>query len=229
MRASAGPVPGRMREPSVGRDQPRAGRRGRVGPDGAHEAERGGAAGEAADAHERAGVRGLDDRVAAEVHRDVARPVDLRLEEHEVAGLELATARAWEDRELRGRVVRQRDAELPVHELHQAGAVEAARRARAAPDVRRADEVLRDRDGGRAVDDVGLSCSHACEVERHGGHEARRRREERRRPRLGRARRGVLACGVLAGSRCGLRAGGRPARARRGCDIVRRAPARSRA
>ena len=38
------------------------------------------------------GVRRLDDLVAAEVHRDVAGPVDLRLEEDEVSRLELRGA-----------------------------------------------------------------------------------------------------------------------------------------
>jgi hypothetical protein len=105
---------------------------------------------EAADADERTCVRRLDHLIVADVERDVSRPVELRLEEHEIAGLQLRRIELREGCELRGGVVRQVHAELRIDKARETGAVEAGRRNRAAPDIRHAEVVLRDRDGGRA-------------------------------------------------------------------------------
>ena len=109
-----------------------------------------------------AGVRGVDEPASADVDPDVAEAV----EEDEVAGCRRR------DRlgriPLRDGVVRERDPELRVDVHHEAGAVEAAR-ARAAPDVRDAEILERDR-GRLRMAGAGAS----------GRHIDRRRRDDRR-------------------------------------------------
>ena len=90
------------------------------------------------------GVRRVDEVPVADVDPDVVEPV----EEDEVSGLELVLRHRDAARvvPLRHGVVRQRDPDLRVHVLDEAGAVEAGGRARAAPDVRDAEVLHRDRD-----------------------------------------------------------------------------------
>src|SRR5438874_10935458 len=86
-------------------------------------------------------MRRVDELAAADVDPHVPEPV----EEDEVAGLQVAGRDGDADAPLRARVVRKADAHLPVHVRDEAGAVE-ARRARAAPDVGRAEILHRDPD-----------------------------------------------------------------------------------
>ena len=73
-------------------------------------------------------------------------PVGLGLPEDEVARLQILRRDARALEVLPRRVVVERDAELAVDVHHQPGAVEAAGRRGAAPDVRDAEVALRDRD-----------------------------------------------------------------------------------
>ena len=102
---------------------------------------------EARDLDDVARVWGVDELAVADVQADVAEPV----EEDEVARLELVARHRCAVAVLRSGIVGQRDAELRVHEHHEPGAVEARRWACAAPHVRDAEVLERDRDGARVV------------------------------------------------------------------------------
>src|SRR4051794_28845461 len=95
---------------------------------------------EAVDPHARARMGGVDEPVAAERHPDVVDIAARVAEEHEVAGPEVAAVHrlgvAGEDLLLGG--PRDPDPGLGVCPLHEARAVEAGLRGRAAPAVRRA-------------------------------------------------------------------------------------------
>src|SRR5205085_8572733 len=99
---------------------------------------RGVPAGDRRDLDDVAGVRRVDEAVAADVDADMAEPV----EEDEVAGLEIAPRDRGTHPVLRVRAVRQRDADLREGVHHEAGTVE-ARRGRPAPPVRNAEVALR--------------------------------------------------------------------------------------
>src|SRR3954451_5395238 len=141
------------RKPRVFRHIPRAGRYARRGTtaegprldaDGAVVA---GIAVEIRDLDDIAGVRGVDELAAADVHALVV----VAVEEDEVAGLEVRAVDRRAHAVLRGGVVRERDPDLRVGPHRQAGAVEALTRRRAGPPVRHAE--LRERRGhdGRAT------------------------------------------------------------------------------
>ena len=83
------------------------------------------------DLHERAGVRRFDELAVADVHPDVAEPV----EEEDVARLELVLRHRHAVVPHRVRRVRQRHADLRVRPHHEPGAVERDAGRRAAPDV----------------------------------------------------------------------------------------------
>src|SRR6185437_9660908 len=94
-----------------------------------------GVAVEARDLDDVAGVRRLHELAVADVDAHVA----VAVEEDEVAGLELVARDGRAGAVLRGRVVRERDADLRVGPHHEAGAVEALAGRRASPAVRHAD------------------------------------------------------------------------------------------
>ena len=100
---------------------------------------------EARDLDDVAGVRRVDELVAAERHADVVHVARRVAEEHEVAGQQLGAAdrRAVRRLDLGVGDARDLDAGLRVGPLHEAGAVEAGLRRRAAVPVRRAEVLLR--------------------------------------------------------------------------------------
>jgi hypothetical protein len=89
----------------------------------------------------------VDERAVPDVHPLVLRHADrVRVEEEEVAGLELVARHAPSLVVLEAGVVAELDPELAVHVHRQARAVE-ARRGCAAPDIRHAEELERERNG----------------------------------------------------------------------------------
>src|SRR3954452_24734842 len=94
---------------------------------------------EARELHHVAGVRRMDELVAAERHTDVVHIAGVVAEEDEIAGQQLAAAHRRGVRRVDLGVGHPRDLDpgLRVGPLHQAGAVETGLRGRAAPPVRR--------------------------------------------------------------------------------------------
>ena len=91
-------------------------------------------------------MRRFDHLIVSEIEGDVSRTVELRLEEHEIPGLELRRIEFREGCELRRGIVRKAHAELRIDELCEPGTVEAGHGDGAAPDVRHPDVVLCDCD-----------------------------------------------------------------------------------
>src|SRR6476659_3693201 len=91
-------------------------------------------------------MRCLDERTVADVHPFVLWHTGrVRSEEHEISRLKLITRDAEACVILEPRVMAQLDPELSVHVHRESGAVEAGGRI-AAPDVRHAEEAIRERD-----------------------------------------------------------------------------------
>src|SRR4051812_9671528 len=89
----------------------------------------------------------MDEEAAADVHADVAEPV----EEEEVAGAQPPAGDAPAHSELRTRVVRQRDPEVAVDEAGEARAVDPAARRGAAVGIGNPDEVAGETDDLRLL------------------------------------------------------------------------------
>ena len=93
-------------------------------------------------------MRRVNERPVPDVHALVLRHADgIGVEEDEIPGLKLVARHAQAFVVLEARVVAELDAELRIHVHRQARAVEAGCRCRAAPEVRDAEELERDRDG----------------------------------------------------------------------------------
>src|SRR5579862_9092784 len=130
--------------------------------------------GELLDAHPRAGVRRVDEATVADVDPDVADSV----EEDEVAGAERRARDATAAVEVAVGRVRERDAEVPVDEPDEAGAVEARARGAAAVDIADAPEALRVGDDSHAEHRPGLRRARGCGLARGTGGAPRKRLHE---------------------------------------------------